>query len=385
MVKLNKIAKAIMILGAGEAQIPLIQKSIELNLYTIVVDYDKNAPGFKFANKNILISTLDKKNILKAATKHKINGIITMSDLPVRSVAYVCEKLGLNGLSINAAQICTNKHLLRVCMQKNNILTPTFLKITTDNEIKNIKINYPVIIKPVDSSASRGVKKIYSADELKTAYFEAFKYSKCGDVIIEKFIEGPEYSIEALCYDDKIYIIAITEKITHGYKNVYFVEDRHIIPASISSEKEKKIRITVINAIKKIGLNSCAVHAEIKYSINGPVIIEIGARLGGDYITSDLVPLSTGVNIHEQAINICLNKKINITPSLSNFAGVQFINSNKYYLLKKHLKIIKSNKAFIRSEIKSYKRVSLKNSNNRLGFFICKSNKRSTLIGLLDS
>ena len=380
----NKTVKSIMILGAGEAQVPLIQKSIELNLYTIVVDYDKNAPGFEFANKIILISTLDKKNILKAAIKYKIDGIITISDLPVRSVAYICEKLGLNGLSVNAAQICTNKYLLRVCMQKNSILTPTFLKITGDNEIKDIKINYPAVIKPVDSSASRGVKKIHSVDELKTAYFEAFKYSKCGDVIIEEFIEGPEYSIEALCYDDEIYIIAITEKITLGCNNVYFVEDRHVVPASISSEKEKKIRITVINAIKKIGLHSCAVHAEVKYSINGPVIIEIGARLGGDYITSDLVPLSTGVNIHEHAINICLNRKINITPSLSGFAGVQFINSNKYNAFKKHIEIIKCNKDYVRSEIKSYKRVSLKNSNNRLGFFICKTNKRKTLIDLLD-
>lgn len=382
----NNPKQKIMILGAGEAQIPIIQKCIELNLFTIVVDFNKNAAGFKFANKRLLISTLDREEILKAAIEYKVDGIITTSDYPVRSVAYVCDKLGLNGLSIKAAQICTNKYLLRKCLKDNNILTPVFIKISNLEELKQEKhnINFPLIIKPVDSSASRGVKKLIGEAELETSYLEAKGHSKCGDVIIEDFIEGTEYSVEVLCYRENIYALAITEKTTSGFENTFFVEDRHIIPANVTEEYEKLISLTIIDAIKKIGLNNCAVHAEIKLTANGPVIIEIGARLGGDYITSDLVPLSTGINMLENAINISLNNNIQIETSKLNFSGVQFVNSQNYYSVKKHLKKIKTKNGFIRSEMKNYKNVNLKNSLDRLGYLICVSDTREGLDKLLN-
>jgi carbamoyl-phosphate synthase large subunit len=378
--------KSIMVLGAGEAQIPIIQKCMELNLFTIVVDFDQNAVGFKFASKKLLISTNDYKEVLKAAIEYGIDGIITTSDYPVRVIAYVCEKLGLKGLSVKAAEICTNKYLLRKCLKENNILSPVFLKISNIEELKQEKhrLNFPLIIKPVDSSASRGVKKLINEAELETSYFEAKSHSKCGDVVIEDFIEGPEYSIEVLCYREKIHVLAFTEKTTSGFENAFFVEDRHIIPAKVTEEDEKQISLTIIDAIKKIGLDNCAVHTEIKLTANGPVIIEVGARLGGDYISSDLVPLSTGINMHEQAINICLNNEIDVKPSKLKYAGVQFINSDNYKAASVHLGKIKTKPGFVRSEQKDFKKISLKSSLDRLGHYICIGETREELVYLLD-
>lgn len=379
-------AKSIMILGAGEAQIPVIIESKKLNLFTIVVDIDESAPGFQFADINLLISTIDEIKIYNAAKKYKIDGIITTSDYPVRSVAYICEKLNLIGLNVRASKISTNKYLLRKCLHDNKILTPNFLKISNVEELKrvNCRYNYPLIIKPVDSSASRGVKKIRDPAELKAAYYESVKYSKCGDVIIEEFLTGTEYSIEVLCFRGEIHIIAITEKTTLGFENSFFVEDRHIIPANVDAEDKKQIEFTIFKVIKTIGLDNCAVHAEIILTIRGPIIVEVGARLGGDYITSDLVPLSTGINMHEKAINICLNNNIQIETSKHKFSGIQFVNSQNYYSVKKHLEKIKTKNGFIRSELKDYKNINLKNSMDRLGYYICVGKNRETLEHLLD-
>jgi biotin carboxylase len=375
-----------MILGAGEAQTPIIQKCNELDLLTIVVDFDKDAVGFKYADQKVLISTIDYEEVLKVAIEYKIDGIITTSDYPVRSVAYVCEKLGLNGLNSKAAEISTNKYLLRKCLKDHNILSPGFIKISNLDQLNQEKhtINFPLIIKPVDSSASRGVKKIINKAELERYYLEALNHSKCGDVILEDYIEGPEYSIEALCYRENIHVLAITEKTTSGFENIFFVEDRHIIPANLTESAKKQISLTIIEAIKKIGLDNCAIHAEVKLTSKGPIIIEIGSRLGGDYISSDLVPLSTGIDMHKQAINICLNNEIDVIPTKLMYAGVQFINSDNHKAAGIHLDGIYANSGFERSDLKEFKKISLKSSLDRLGYYIVKGETRKELLCLLD-
>lgn len=375
-----------MILGAGEAQIPIIQKCNELNLKTIVVDINPSAVGFKYAKVKLVISTIDSQKVLDSAILHDINAIITTSDFPVRTVACVSEKLGLNGLSAEAAKICTNKYLMRKFLFNNNFLCPKFVKITNKEDLytERHKFEFPVIIKPVDSSASRGVKKVENYTELLSYYNEAASYSKCGDVIIEDFIEGEEYSIEALSYRKKIHIIAITEKNTSGLNNTFFVEERHITPAKLSENEAQQTRLVVINAINKMKLNNCAIHAEVKLTKKGPVIIEIGARLGGDYITSDLVPLSTGIDMLKLSIDICLNNDIIVEHTKKKHAGIQYINSNNFKNALKQLKIKKTKKEVIRSEIKMFKPTKLKSSLDRMGYIICQASTREKLNSLLD-
>ena len=367
-------------------QTPIIRKAKELGLYVITIDGNINAQGNKYADLALLIDTNDKIKVLEAANKYEIDGILTTSDYPIIVVAYVCAKLGLKGLSNEAARIATNKYLLRECLNHNGFVIPKYQKISCSKDLHKLNSNlkFPLIIKPVDSSASRGIKKIENFSELFEAYEEAKKHSRSGDVLIEDFLVGQEYSVESLSQNGKTTIVAITEKETRGDAGKYFVEDKHLIPANISKIQEEEIKIMVSKAIEAIGLDYCASHTELKLTEKGLVIIEIGARLGGDFITSDLVPLATGVNMLGNGINISIDNKINTEKSKDDFAGIQFINSENYYYAKQHIENIKETSSFIKSELKEYEKTELKNSLDRLGYIICVNETRGGLEKLLD-
>ena len=299
--------KKILIIGAGEIQVPVIKKAKEMGLFVITTDFDPNAPGFKYSDVSEVVSTVDLEKNLNVAKKYKIDGVLTTSDLPVNTVAYICEKLSLNGLSIESAKVSTNKYLLRKVLKKNGLKTPNFAIVYDKNELKSIinKFKFPIVMKPIDSSASRGVVKVFSEEELYKEYDESIKYSKSKKVILEEFIDGNEYSVECLIQNGNINIIAITEKTVTG--EPYFVEIRHVIPANLEQGKIDEVNKLVNDVVNIIGLDNSAAHIELKISSEGPTIIEVGARLGGDYITSDLVPLATGTNMLENIIKISIS------------------------------------------------------------------------------
>ncbi|MBO6254569.1 MAG: ATP-grasp domain-containing protein, partial [Bacteroidaceae bacterium] len=149
-----------------------------------------------------------------------------------------------------------------------------------------------------------------------------FEVSKLDTVLVEEFIEGPEYSIEGLHYDGKSEVIQFTEKKTTEFP--YNVELGHIQPANISEENQQKIREIVSLIGKALHFENCPSHTELKINERGIYVIETSPRLGGDYITSTLTPLSTGVNVEDQLLHIALGDKIEIVPKQVQYSGVRF-------------------------------------------------------------
>ncbi|MGV8878715.1 MAG: ATP-grasp domain-containing protein [Sphingobacteriaceae bacterium] len=376
--------KTLLIIGAGEMQVPIIKKAKSLNIRTIVTDISENAPGSVYADIFKVADTHDQDINLKIATDYSIDGVLTTSDYPVNTVSCICERLNLPGPSISAAQLCTDKFLQREILKKSAIHVPDF-KLVNVNDVGNLDLSlfsFPLIVKPVDSSASRGVTKVFSRWELNSSLDIAFKYSKIGKVIIENFIDGEEYSIECIVKDGITNIIAITEKTTDGESDICFVETRHIVPAYLSLDLVEKITAYVRVVIKIIGLDNSASHVEIKIENGRPVLIEIAARLGGDFITSDLVPLATGIDMQENVIKLALGEMLNLTPSHQKFAGIQFINAENYkdvvhYLNHRHEHLIKH-------KVENFGNKRLTNSLDRLGYFIVCKDTRSELLAVLN-
>lgn len=359
--------KKILILGAGPIQVPVIKKSKELGIYTITVDFDPKAQGFVFSDEFHQISTNDTDKILELAHNSHIDGILTTSDFPVNVVAKVAKDLGLPAMSIELAKLCTNKYLQREFLKNNNINTPQYKLIESLDDLKSIYF-FPCVIKPIDSSASRGVKKVNTQIELFEQYPLSKEYAKSGTVIVEEFVEGREFSVETLTQEGITTIIQITEKLTLGEENGYFVEDTHISPARVTDAERQCIEDVVKLVIEKMGVNNCPTHTELKLNDDSVFIIEIACRLGGDYITSDLVPLSTGVDMLENLILLSIGKKINVTKTKNNVSLVQFLNPINY---NKCIKFVDSKNSFIvRSEIYEYRDNEIKNSNDRLGYII---------------
>lgn len=379
--------KTILIIGAGQFQVPVIKRAKKLGCKVIATDYDINAPGFKFADIALNISTLDKEKTLEAAQEYKVDGVLTTSDFPVRTVAYICEILNLIGPSYKTALICTNKYILRECLKEKNISTIRYSLIDKNN-FKNIyailkSFEFPIVLKPVDSSASRGVIKVDNIESVEKAYNESIIYSKTEKVIAEEFIEGNEYSVESITENGQTRIVAITQKITSGCP--YFVEERHIIPANLNKIQEEEIKEYVRKCIKVIGLDNSASHLELKLTKNGPIIIEIGARLGGDYITSDLVPLATGIDMLKNAINLSLGLELETNYKYNKFSGIQFITPYIYKYSFNRYKVLSLDKNIVKYEMTSnISDGEFKNSLDRLGYYIVQAERRSELEDVLD-
>jgi len=373
--------KKILILGAGEIQLPVIKKAREMGLYTIVVDYNPSAPGFDYADEKYVESTNDFEQVLTIARKCQIDGILTTSDFPVNVVAKISHDLGLCSMSEYVASLCTNKNMQRQLFKDSNVKVP-FFKLCHSIDDTSYLNDYPYIVKPVDSSASRGVRKVSSREELVVAFSEALKYSTSKNVLVEEFIEGREFSVETYTQHDKTSIIAITEKLVIGEDVGYFVEDTHIEPARISLNEKKLIESEVRTAIKVIGLNNCPTHTEIKLNDKGAYIIEIACRLGGDYITSDLVPLSTGVDMLANLFRISLGEEIDATPTINKSSCIQFLNTENYNRCR--LFIESGDQHIVRYEIKEYQHKAIKDSLDRLGYILLQGDTQEEIESILQ-
>lgn len=377
--------KNLLILGASSLQLALIKRAKELGFNTIVLDLNPSAPGALIADEFYPISTIDAEKVLEVARVKKISGILTTSDFPVRVVAFVSEQLGLTGPSVNVAEVCTNKELQREFLKRESFLHPKFKKVKAKFELDAAEgWNFPLVVKPVDSSASRGVQKVSNMNEFADAYDYALANSKSGDVIVEEFIVGKEYSVEVLIQDGKIHIVTITEKLTSGENGIFFVEEVHVVPAALQQAERQHIEADVARFITALGLDNSAAHVEVMVTSIGVYIIEIAARLGGDYITSDLVPLATGVDMLEAIILLSVGMKIDPKIVKNEFAGIHFVTPDNYEKSKSHLNKIEMTENIVRFELEEMKKGAvLKSSFDRLGYFIVRAKSRRELNAVL--
>ena len=364
-----------MIVGASVLQLPAIQKAKEMGLEVAVVDYNPKAVGIECADKYYNASTIDEEAVLAAALDFRPDGIMTLAtDMPMRSVARVAETLKLPGISYDTAVRATDKYEMIKAFKTFNVPSPWFFVVDAKEELECIKDNlsFPCIIKPTDNAGSHGVGKVDSYDEL----IEKFEYSKSnsrgGKVIIEEFLEGPEVSVEMIVQNGKMEVLQITDKITTNAP--YFVEMGHSQPSSLSKEIQYAIKDVAIRACEAVGINSGPAHVEMKITPRGPVMIELGARMGGDNITTHLVPLSTGIDMVKATIDVALGRNPDISPKFEKASAIRYITAP--------LGIIESIQGIDKAlNLESIKQITLvkdkgeesgeiKSSNDRIGFVI---------------
>lgn len=321
--------KKIMILGASILQLPAIEAAVEMGLSVVAVDMNPEAIGFQVPGiQTEVISTIDIPKVLEAAKKHKIDGIMTLaSDMPMRTVAAVSKELGLVGITEDTAVKATNKAEMRKALEAAGVPVPKFFRVANEEEFTCAvkEMTGAFMVKPADNSGSRGIIKVpatATAEEKAQAYAYSRENSRSGDVVVEEYMEGPEVSVETLTVDGICHVIQITDKITTG--SPYFVEMGHTQPTAHSPEIAEKIRQVAIAANRAIGIMSGPSHTEIIVTKDGPKIVELGARLGGDCITTHLTPLSTGVNMVRCCIRIALGETPDLTPKFSKGSAIRY-------------------------------------------------------------
>ncbi|NLF42050.1 MAG: ATP-grasp domain-containing protein, partial [Bacteroidales bacterium] len=233
---------------------------------------------------------------------------------------------GLVGISYETAIKATDKGEMMRAFDERRIEHPWFYILDSIDTLAQIreKITYPCICKPTDNAGSRGVILINSETELSSGVKYSSAHGRKGSVIIEEYMLGSEVSVEIIVCNGVPNVLAVTDKLTTGAP--HFVEMGHSQPSIIAENDVDKIKDLACRAVKAIGIENGPAHVEIMLAEDGPKIIELGARLGGDCITSHLVPLSTGIDMVKSAIQVALGETPDISPKFSKGAAIRYFD-----------------------------------------------------------
>lgn len=308
------IQKNLAIIGASYLQLPLIEKAKDMGYITHVFAWAANDVGEKAADFFYPISIIEKDSILNKCREIGICGICSIgSDLAMLTVNYVANKLDLVGNSLHSTEISTNKHQMRLAFENHGDPSPKSFLVNEDTDFESLQISYPAIVKPTDRSGSRGVSKVNSWHDVKEAVGAAIKEGFEKQALLEEFVEGKEYSVEYISYRGHHHFLALTEKFTTGAP--HFIETGHMEPANVKDDILVKIKFIVEHALDSLEIKNGASHSEIKIDESGTIkIIEIGGRMGGDCIGSDLVKYSTGVDFVKCVIDVACCREPDLTP-----------------------------------------------------------------------
>ncbi|RGT71601.1 ATP-grasp domain-containing protein [Ruminococcus sp. AF18-22] len=371
--------KKIAIIGANNFQNRLILKAKELGFETHVFAWECGDIGESTADFFYPISIIEKDRILDECKKIRPVAVVSIgSDLAVLTVNYVSRALKLFANSEESDYMSTNKYEMRKALQRAGIPVPHFVKITSEEEYKCLgEFSYPVIVKPTDRSGSRAITKVEKQEEIGLAVRNAVSESFEHAAIAEEFIRGKEYSCECISFEGEHHLLAFTEKFTTGAP--HYIEIGHIQPANIPNELQDGIKEKIFAALDALQIKNGATHTEFKIDSEGNWgIIEIGARMGGDCIGSDLVPLSTGNDYMKMVIDVASGKPPVILESRSRiYAGIRFImKEDDLRILEKAQKVLD---IIYISEIDNGFNTQVSDSSNRHGFFIAISKRRDQL------
>ncbi len=307
-----------MVLAAGLLQIDVIEKAKSMGYYVLAVDGNPKAPGFNVADKAICADIVNEETMLKIARDEHVDGVIhPCSEVSMAVMGRINDELGLSGISREQAICATNKHLMRKAFEKGNAPSPKSI-LAQDAEdawsrLQN-EFDTDAILKPSRNSGSRGIAKVsrnMDKGDFIRAYDESLSESRDHSVLIEQFIEGPEFSIEMIVWQGEIHVLTVTDKKTTGAP--HFVELGHNQPSCFSATDVETLKAAAVAGVRALGVNNCACHAEAKLMNGKAYLMEVGARLGGDFISTELTHLSTGIDMVAAAIDVALG----VEPDLS--------------------------------------------------------------------
>ena len=303
----------VFILGGGIMQLPAIKSAKEMGWTTIVADGNALVPGRKIAGYFENIDLKDTEGIIKTALDYKnkigLDGVFTAGTDFSELVARVADAAVLPGIKIESAIKASNKLKMRQAFKKYGVNSPGFISVISaaDLNCKNLeveKINFPVVVKPVDNMGSRGIRKVENCSQLGNAVTKALKFSRSGRVIIEEYLDGPEFSIDAVIYKGEITICGFAAR--HIYFPPYFIEMGHTLPAKLDKKRYMEIISTFKSAVQALGLTEGTAKGDIKYSRGKAYVGELAARLSGGYMSGWTYPYSSGVELTKAALKIAV-------------------------------------------------------------------------------
>ncbi len=324
--------KCIAVIGANDFQNRLILRSQQMGYFVHAFAWQCGDIGEKTADCFHPISITEKERILRECQAVGVCGVCSIaSDLAVTTVNYVAEGLGLPCNPTSVSSICTNKFEMRGALMGAGLPVPRYARVGAGVGCSPScfdGFSYPLIVKPTDRSGSRGVTLVKSDSQIESAVESAVaqSFEKCA--IVEEYITGDEYSCEGVSFGGEHFLLAFTKK--HTTDAPHFIETGHDQPSDLTDEQRARFTPVICRALDALGIRFGASHSEFRVTPSGELrIIEIGARMGGDCIGSDLVPLSTGYDYVRMVIDCAVGNAPDFSPICApQRAHIRFLFTN---------------------------------------------------------
>jgi biotin carboxylase len=297
--------KRLLVLGAGLYYVRAIRAVREAGYQAVVVDRDPAAPGLAIADVASAVDLADAPAVLDVARAEHVDGVLPLNDFGVPTAAYVAEELGLLGLTPRTAALACDKGLMREQWSRDGLLNPDFRVVLTKREARAActELGFPLVLKPADSGGGgRGVSVVRDETELEWAYAFAHKPARNGRVVVERFLEGVELTIEAISHRGDVHPLAISDKVKPPLRTR--VASTLTYPAALSEEAAAEVRAVTRAAVSSLGLTDGPSHVEMVLTDDGPILLELGARGGGGHIFSTIVEAVTGVRMVRESARV---------------------------------------------------------------------------------
>ncbi len=311
---------SILILGAGVMQLPALRWAQKQGWKVYVADGNPSAPGVGFADHFIPVDLTDIEGMISAARKIQrsegLHGVFTAGTDFSYTVARVAEALELPGVRPEVALNASHKHRMRSVFAKNGVPSPRFAELSPEDNINPAleELDLPLVVKPVDNMGARGIRRVDTLSEYARAVYEARRFSRTGTVIVEEYVPGPEFSIDALVIEGEIHFTGIADR--HIYFPPYFIEMGHTIPTKYNGKIVEAIKSAFSEAVRALDIRTGAAKGDVKWDGHRAVIGEIAARLSGGYMSGWTFPYASGVELTGSALRLSVGKPpLRLAPS----------------------------------------------------------------------
>ena len=319
--------KTLLVLAGGLFQIPIITAAKRRGLRVVLFDGSPEAPGFAHADEGRVVDISNAEASIAAAREVAPDGVAAIvNEVSVRTVAEIAKALGLPGLEPAVAEACTDKFTMRKAFARAGLPVPRFVEADSVESAARVaaSIGFPMVVKPVDSSGSRGVRRVDAASDLAAAVALALENSRSGRVILESFLEGTECTVETFTVDGRTRVLGMSDKVHLPFPHCVSISLTY--PPYFDAETQRAIGDAASAAIDATGMRNGPGHVEVIVTPDGPVVVEVAARGGGYRIFSDIIVGLSGVDPVEAVIDLAMGLKPDVRPTRARAAVLRFFN-----------------------------------------------------------
>ncbi|TLM80551.1 MAG: ATP-grasp domain-containing protein [Actinobacteria bacterium] len=295
--------RRVLIVGAGPLQVPLIERALCAGHVVVAIDGDPAAPGLALADVGISVDTSDPEAALAVAQQHAVDAAASdASDVAVPTVAFVAERMGLPGIGRDVATAFTDKLVMRTVCVAADLPCPRFAEVADVGEAAAAAqaFGWPVVVKPRRSQASKGVTLVAAPEGVGPAVAEAQRYARNGSLLVEEYVDGPEFTVEGFKGTGAHRSLAVSRKSHYAHRPM--VANRLVYSRESDEYDYAELRALNDRVVAALGLPFGITHAEYRHSGDGFKLIEIAARGGGLRISSHIVPRLSGVDVQTELL-----------------------------------------------------------------------------------